>query len=517
MSTVEEGFMTATDAVGFTRRDMTPVISTLQDWLSGLEQAFEDKRLGYQGLLPESLLVHKVDAINAGIAAGKQHWDTHWEALLPAQSLAQFFENKVMLLVFGKFNAGKSSLCNYLAERFAQHGRSVQYFYLDGGEIRQTDDCFREGATETTARLQGVCLGDRLVLLDTPGLHSATDENAALTQRFLDSADAVLWLTSSTSPGQVQELDELARELHRGKPLLPIVTRSDFIDEDEVDGEIVKCLCNKSAANRALQESDVTARATDKLVMLGVDIQQLKTPVSVSAYVARTNGNSQQALEEAGFTRLYLALQDIVAPALAYKERKPAEMLLHHLQEQVVGHLYATTVNALADLQHALQAEREVMALCQTRIAQLVWRDVVPEVPRLLEDHAAKQDVDAVRKATALLVADAFGKQVSTQLDGYVLAALPAIDIVLPAGIGYDTMASGSTNSEDDDVGYEKLYDALTQSVREVADDVSARTVAACDQTLQILADAVAAQQDIVASYERRLRDIRHALHTDDD
>ncbi|MFX5595216.1 dynamin family protein, partial [Acinetobacter baumannii] len=82
--------------------------------------------------------------------------------------------------------------------------------------------------------------------LDTPGLHSATGENAALTQRFLDSADAVLWLTSSTSPGQVQELDELARELRRGKPLLPVLTRSDVIDEDEVDGRIVKCLRNKS-------------------------------------------------------------------------------------------------------------------------------------------------------------------------------------------------------------------------------------------------------------------------------
>ncbi|MFX6899715.1 hypothetical protein ABTH92_21315, partial [Acinetobacter baumannii] len=79
-----------------------------------------------------------------------------------------------------------------------------------------------------------------------PGLHSATGENAALTQRFLDSADAVLWLTSSTSPGQVQELDELARELRRGKPLLPVLTRSDVIDEDEVDGRIVKCLRNKS-------------------------------------------------------------------------------------------------------------------------------------------------------------------------------------------------------------------------------------------------------------------------------
>ena len=47
-------------------------------------------------------------------------------------------------------------------------------------------------------------LGLRLVFLDSPGLHSVTDKNGELTRRFTDSADAVLWLTPSTSPGQVQ-------------------------------------------------------------------------------------------------------------------------------------------------------------------------------------------------------------------------------------------------------------------------------------------------------------------------
>jgi hypothetical protein len=32
----------------------------------------------------------------------------------------------------------------------------------------ESEEAFHEGATETTARLQGVCLGDGLVLLDTP-------------------------------------------------------------------------------------------------------------------------------------------------------------------------------------------------------------------------------------------------------------------------------------------------------------------------------------------------------------
>src|SRR3546814_16525586 len=109
-------------------------------------------------------------------------------------------------------------------------------------------------------------IGDRLVLLETPGLHSLTAENAELTLRLADSADAVLWLSSSTSPGQVQELDELARELRRRKPLLPVITRSDIFEEDEIDGEICKVLRNKTDENRLLKECDVGVRAQNKKI-----------------------------------------------------------------------------------------------------------------------------------------------------------------------------------------------------------------------------------------------------------
>ena len=37
--------------------------------------------------------------------------------------------------------------------------------------------------------------------------------------------------------------------------------RSDRIEEDEIDDEIVKVLCNKTADNRQLQEEDVMTRA----------------------------------------------------------------------------------------------------------------------------------------------------------------------------------------------------------------------------------------------------------------
>ncbi|NOG30576.1 hypothetical protein HLB35_00170 [Halomonas sp. TBZ9] len=93
-----------------------------------------------------------------------------------------------------------------------------------------------------------------------------TDENGQLTRLFTDSADAVLWLTPSTSPGQVQELDDLKIELESGKPLLPVITRSDAREEDfDEEGTLYSILVNKTSENRKEQEQDVYCRAIDKL------------------------------------------------------------------------------------------------------------------------------------------------------------------------------------------------------------------------------------------------------------
>lgn len=516
MSSHEQRFMAVVDAVDVAGSNVQPVQGQMQNWLAALEQALDAARLRSTGLLPDSVLAQQAEAINCGTDDGRINWAEQWLALQPAQWLAQNFEDKVMLLVFGKFNAGKSSLCNFLAQRFHAQGHRVQYFHLEGGAIRATEECFREGATETTARLQGVCLGEKLVLLDTPGLHSATDENALLTQRFLDSADAVLWLTSSTSPGQVQELDELARELHRGKPLLPIVTRSDYIEEDEVDGVIVTCLRNKSVANRALQEADVLARATDKLRMLQVDPKQLKAAVSVSAHVVRAQEHSDAAMAEAGFEHLYAALLDIVAPTLAYKQRKPAEMLLHHLEEQVLAGLHTRTLPALAELTRTLQAERDALEERQTRMVQMAWREVIPDLPARLEQHAPQGDVKTLCTELVLMTVAAFERQAQAQLNGYLLPAVPVVEMVLPAGVTYEVAPPADIDEGYATIGYERLYSVLSHAVHELLAGFSAQAVTACGQTLQELTDQVQRLHDTVLSHERALLDLKRVLHSGD-
>ena len=49
------------------------------------------------------------------------------------RELSANFADRVIYLVFGKVNAGKSSLSNFIAEQFPP--QSVKRFYLKDGEI----------------------------------------------------------------------------------------------------------------------------------------------------------------------------------------------------------------------------------------------------------------------------------------------------------------------------------------------------------------------------------------------
>lgn len=506
MNREEQRFIEAIGRTGQHETDLQPVLAALRDWLASLGQAMQGARLQANGWQGSSPIARRIAALQEDLAQQAERREEQWIALAPARALAQRFEGKLMVLVFGKFNAGKSSLCNFLAQRFGERRQAVQYFHLQGGQLVETEDPFHEGATETTARLQGVCLGDGLVLLDTPGLHSATDDNAALTQRFLDSADAVLWLTSSTSPGQVQELDELARELRRGKPLLPVLTRSDVIDEDEVDGQIVKCLRNKSDANRAEQEADVRTRAAHKLQALGVAVRQLKDPVSVSAHFARSAGADAQAMKGAGFERLYAALSELLAPALAYRDRKPAEVLLHHLQEDVLAPLQGQTLPALQGLQQVLESEQAALPAQCMRIVQLAWRELMPGLPALLEQHAAGCDVSAVLATVQPQLMHAFERHARAMLDSHVLPVPASVALVLPAASGYEHVADDLPPS------YEKLYEALGQSVLAALEQLSDEVAEYCTGRLTALSAAVSDQRDVIQSHARRLEQMEDEL-----
>jgi GTPase SAR1 family protein len=516
-------FIEQTRQITASEGDLDVILNKMQQWRNQFATSLTQTALTHplmdpsiastastaHGLQPTSILAQQIALINTQIAVKIQSWPIKWAELGAAQSLADAFTDKVMLLVFGKFNAGKSSLCNLLAECFRLQGQAVRYFHVQDEQIHYTETLLREGATETTAQLQGVCLGERLVLLDTPGLHSATLENAALTQRFIDSADGVLWLSSSTSPGQVQELHSLARELKRHKPLFPIVTRSDQVEEDEVDGEICTVLCNKHPMQRAVQEADVHARAEDKLREMAVDVQLLKQPVSVSTQMARQGGMDQQAMSDAGFERLFAALLEMIQPALHYKQRKPAEIFLHHLQEQVFE-TFIHEIEPLSDqLQASLNHAQTALLQQQRHIAEGVWRSVVPELPQLLELHATVQAVDAVYDTVTQWLADALALQVQQQLADYCVESNASeistkIQLKPHAQIGYETV-SGM-------VSHDRLYTELCRHINEAVKDYTAELIEQCEASLGIVEKGIQQLKDVISAQSKALNELASQL-----
>lgn len=118
----------------------------------------------------------------------------------------------------------------------------------------------------------------------------------------------------------------LGQELRRHKPLLPVITRSDYFEEDEVDGEICQVLCNKNSDQRSLQEQDVYTRATAQLLETSWSWLIASASIDFFADVKDADFNDQ-AMQSAGFNSLFDALFHLIEPALAYKRLKTCRSL----------------------------------------------------------------------------------------------------------------------------------------------------------------------------------------------
>ncbi len=250
----------------------------------------------------------------------KNRWDDKQVML----ALSKQYEDRLIILAYGKFNVGKSAFINFITEQFP--AQQVKYFYLQNGVIKYAQSTlFIEGETETTAQVQGVEIGDNLLLLDSPGLHSVTAENEAIARVIIDSADILLWLTSSASPGQVQELESLKTELQTGKILLPVIACSDKVIESVVDGQLVKQRVNKDSATRALQEQDLVSRMSPLMIK---SKGKLHSPISISVKMQQ---QEQANSDLSGMNRLFTHLLNIL--------KKQGEIKLNKAQMQVNNHI----------------------------------------------------------------------------------------------------------------------------------------------------------------------------------
>ena len=384
-----------------------------------LEQKLEKSLLANnENINQESSLSKLTGVLKESVKVNLKNWNDALEDSLPMKALSEQFTDRIIFLVFGKVNAGKSSFCNFLAEQFPAD--QVKRFCFNKGKVQyfENNEKFEEGVTETTATIQGIELGHNLVLLDSPGLHSVTDENGDLTRQYTDCADAVLWLSPSTSPGQVQELKDLKDELDKKKPLQPVITRSDeIIEEDwcDIKNEIITSLKNKTEANRKLQEDDVL----DRVKQLGIN-KLVKECVSISVHTYNESDKKQTDLQQAGLYKLFERLVVIIEEAKDYKVKKACQQVINFLNNQVITPLEKNIKPKINKLSAETKETINNLNKKKAHIGAEITAEVAFEVPSIIEKYKDSQNKKAIALELNTVIEKSIHKVLERELKSLV-------------------------------------------------------------------------------------------------
>jgi predicted GTPase len=326
-------------------------------------------------------------ALKDSIAESKIKWDNFNKS----EKLSKELDDKLIFFVFGKVNAGKSSFSNLFTK--LSDNKNLKMFYLDGDKIKEKDDIFFQvGQTETTAQIQWVEIGS-LVLVDSPGLHSMTDKNGDLTKKYLDSADAIIWLTSSSSPGQTQELTELIKEIQKEKPLLPIITKSDIEVEDwcEEANNIITITKPKVNKVREEQELDVQKRTKEYLKKENSNTKLLQ-PISISAKLVE-----DKKIKDSNIDKLFSNLENkILDEAFNYKIFKPKKILFHYFQFEIINKIENEHLLKLSEFKNNFNKQIKDLEKKEENILNQIKIDMFYEINKLVEIHQKSKNIDAI-------------------------------------------------------------------------------------------------------------------------
>ncbi|GMK41140.1 hypothetical protein PCCS19_41960 [Paenibacillus sp. CCS19] len=286
-----------------------------------------------------------------------REWSTLIVERIEGKEFMNQFEKSIILAVFGSVNAGKSTLGNFIAgvpfrdgvdDREVPYSSEAPQFYVydwsdgqrDRGERPLPANRFRENEVQETSTIQYFTLDNGLTWVDTPGIHSLDAEYEDLAKKYVNYADLILFVSSSSSPAKADEIAEMERLTQKEKQLLVAITKSDRTESDVVNGVEVKTRVPKSSFDRRQQEEYM-----DKLIHgRGID-RNLRDPrfVSLSSYLAleALRTNDVDKFEASGYPLLYEQLGGVLSKhAIELKTERPRlEMntLIRELREGFVS------------------------------------------------------------------------------------------------------------------------------------------------------------------------------------
>jgi len=299
-------------------------------------------------------------------------WVVNFEEMIEKEKFRSDLANYFIIIIFGKVKAGKSSLGNFIAKHKLGN-QTVEFFKYDEAGKKQAinkleeidEDSFDTNNLECTVEIQGFKL-DGMAWIDTPGLGSMVKENGDLAKEYIQSADYVIYPTSSDATMDMSEEAQLTELFDQNKKVTICITKSDEREEDEcecgledgcsncVDG-ITSVLVNKSVENRASQELHV--RTTINSIIKKDEESVLGDIFSISSHTASKGleENNVELFENSNMPKFYELITEVVKEkATKLKEETPYDGLKSFIDNNILGSDSSTQENSIANIKQAL-------------------------------------------------------------------------------------------------------------------------------------------------------------------
>lgn len=342
-----------------------------------------------------------------------------WQKKVSSYEAGLSFRKKcgdsLLVFVYGKVKAGKSSLGNYIAtgqstpdsawmKKLPKLLHKPEFFIEEANQTFAESIDFKQGfkvgADETTSCIQGFTVAG-MTWVDSPGLHSVNAENGDLAQKYVDSADLIIYPMNSAQASRSSDLKELEELLKTGKRILVLITRSDFIDTDfdDITGAKIKTRMMKSNKDRQDQEAYAQEKLNElceKLSIIGADTSAL----TVSIAYAEEHQNSSEAMQASGLQSLFDKLKDILtSEGIDLKKQVPQNNLMafyRALLEEDTEISFSSLLTPLEEAVSKLAKHKQELEDITTQAQNRINYRLTHIVNDLVETHAQTRDVQAL-------------------------------------------------------------------------------------------------------------------------
>ncbi|BCB42464.1 hypothetical protein VagYM19_15910 [Vibrio alginolyticus] len=392
------------------------------------------------------------------------------------------FGDSLLVFVYGKVKAGKSSLGNYIAtgqsdptpewlESLDEKLHKPQFFKeaqnTEFGEVIDYSKGFAVGTSETTSCIQGFRTPG-FTWVDSPGLHSINGANGDLAKQYSDSADLIVYPCNSAQPGRRSDFEELRKLILAKKRIMVLITRcseEEVVDFDE-EGVPITELVMKSDKNRADQEQYLKQELDLLCDELGEYIDT--SALSISVHYAQHYGSSAEAMKQSGMQNFFDNLSALIESEGIELKKQVPQKNLHALYSLLVSEDSELSVAKIDEqVSTALNAiEKSVAALKFD--TEKVQAEIAFEfsfmLDELVDKHAATKDTKALNQEFSTFIDSLISERYDPVLDKHCSEALGNLKglttaIAEQGGIAFEDV------EREIEINYTKKYQAAGSGI----------------------------------------------------